>query len=146
MLTNGLGTDPETKKAVHRRCMDKGTSCSVELETQLLIRRTESQDGAALADRTQVLAILGAENGEKILGRRGISREPRGGRTPSELLTPRDEPVVRLRLSTVNRAVCPAAPRVREAQNLRISLLNSLLAGNTAREWFRDCVHHQSTQ
>jgi hypothetical protein len=33
------------------------------------------------------------------------------------------------RLSTVNRAVCPAAPRVREAQNLRISLLNSLLAG-----------------
>jgi hypothetical protein len=44
----------------------------------------------------------------------------------------------------VNRAVCPAAPRVREAQNLRISLLNSLLAGNTARERFaRDCPHRQ---
>ena len=28
----------------------------------------------------------------------------------------------------MNRAACQAAPRVREAQNLRISLLNSLLA------------------
>jgi hypothetical protein len=33
------------------------------------------------------------------------------------------------RLSIVNCAACPAAPRMRETQNLRISLLNSLLAG-----------------
>jgi hypothetical protein len=34
----------------------------------------------------------------------------------------------------VNRAACQAAPRVREAQNLRISLLNSLLAGKWGTE------------
>jgi hypothetical protein len=33
------------------------------------------------------------------------------------------------RLSIVNRAACPAAPRMCETQTLRISLLNSLLAG-----------------
>ena len=38
------------------------------------------------------------------------------------------------RLSTVNRAACQAAPSVREAQNLRISLLNSLLAGKWGTE------------
>jgi len=34
----------------------------------------------------------------------------------------------------VNRASCQAAPRMREAQNLRFSLLNSLLAGKWGTE------------
>ena len=34
----------------------------------------------------------------------------------------------------MNRAACQAAPRVREPQNLRVSLLNSLLAGKWCTE------------
>jgi len=47
-------------------------------------------------------------------------------------------------LSAVNCAICHAAPRVNEGQNLKISLLKSLLAGNSARERFAgDSIHRQ---
>jgi hypothetical protein len=47
-------------------------------------------------------------------------------------------------LNAVNCAACTLAPCVNECQNLKISLLNSLLAGNFVAERFaRDCKHHE---